>query len=80
MTTIELKNNFHQLIDHIDDAAILSKFYTILERASETHTGKLWNRLSDADQQELLQIDSDTDADDHLIPQSVIQEKHKKWL
>lgn len=76
MTTIELKTNFHQLIDQIDDDTILSKFYMILERASQNHLGQLWNRLSDIDQQELLQIDLDTDDETNSIPHSEIQKRY----
>ena len=61
MNTVEIKNNFHKLIDRIDNNNILSKFYSILEQASTVKDGQLWNRLSEEEKQELLRIDNETD-------------------
>jgi len=80
MTTLELKNNFHQLIDKVEDDNILTRFYTMLEQVLENKEGKLWSRLSAAEQQEILQIDNETDNEENLIPLAKIQEKHKRWL
>ncbi|MCD4774385.1 MAG: hypothetical protein K8R41_13485 [Bacteroidales bacterium] len=80
MSTVEIKNNFHKLIDNFNNDSILSKFYSILERISETKEGQLWDRLTDEEKHELSLIDNETDDDDNLIPHSKIQEKHKKWL
>jgi hypothetical protein len=80
MSNIEIKNSFHKLIDNIDNELILSKFYNIMEKASESEEGQLWERLSDEEKKELLLIDSEIDNEDNLIPHSKIQEKHKKWL
>ena len=80
MNTIEIKNNFHKLIDRIDNDIILSRFYEILEKASAVKDGSLWDRLTSEEKQELLQIDSETDSEDDLIPLQTIKDKHKKWL
>ena len=80
MNTIDLKNNFHRLIDKIDNDRILTKFYSLLQRASTNSEGQLWERLSEDEKQELLQIDSEIESEDNLIPHSEIREKHKKWL
>lgn len=80
MNTVEIKNNFHKLIDRIDNNNILSKFYSILEQASTVKDGQLWNKLTEEEKQELLRIDNETDNNENLIPHSAIQAKHKKWL
>lgn len=80
MNTVEIKNNFHKLIDRIDDDIVLSRFYEILEKASSVKEGSLWDRLTIEEKQELLQIDLETDTDDNLIPLQSIKDKHKKWL
>jgi hypothetical protein len=80
MNTIEIKNNFHRLIDQIDNDSILSRFYDILEKVSSSKAGSLWSSLSDKEQQELLNIDIDTDNEDNLISHATIKSKHKKWL
>ena len=68
------------MIDRIDDDALLSRFYQILERASLVKEGNLWDGLTKEEQEELLRIDEETDNDHKLIPLSAIKAKHKKWL
>lgn len=80
MNTIELKNNFHQLIDSINNDKILSKFYAVMARMSERTDEKLWGRLSPEEQEELIRADIESNDPANLIPHSEIQEKHKKWL
>ena len=80
MNTIEIRNNFHKLIDRIDNNNILSKFYSILEQASTVKDGQLWSKLTEEEKQELLLIDNETDNDQNIISGSTIQAKHKKWL
>lgn len=80
MSTVEMKNDFHKLIDRIDNDKVLMRFYDILKKASTIKDGNLWDRLSSQEKQELLQIDSDTDSEDNLIPIQTIKDKHKKWL
>jgi hypothetical protein len=80
MTTIELKSNFHKLIDNINNDNILSKFYDILSRVKESKEGSLWNRLSPDEQEELIIIEKESHNPDNLIPHSEMIKKHKKWL
>jgi hypothetical protein len=60
MNTIELKNNFHQLIDSINNDNLLSKFYAIMAKMKERTDGKLWARLSIEKQEELIRADIDS--------------------
>jgi len=39
MTKIELKSNFHNLIDTINDESILKKFYELMSRAKDNKEG-----------------------------------------
>jgi uncharacterized protein with von Willebrand factor type A (vWA) domain len=80
MTTIELKSNFHNLIDNINDENILSKFYDLLSRAKETKEGLLWNRLSQKEKDELMLIEKESLNSENLISKIDMQQKHKKWL
>ena len=80
MTTIELKSNFHHLIDTINDAGILSKFYDLLSNVKDSKDGLLWNRLSMEEQNELMQIEKDSHQLSNLISNAEMINKHKKWL
>ncbi len=80
MNTVEIKNSFHKLIDEIDNEIILSKFYNLLERASLSEEGSLWEKLSSDEKEELLKIDEESKSNDNLISFQSIKDKHKKWL
>ena len=80
MKAIEIKTNFHHLIDQIDNEKLLIKLYRIMEQASSITDGELWNRLSEAEQTELLKIEGEVQSDQDLIPNEQMQSKHKRWL
>jgi hypothetical protein len=80
MNALEIKTNFHQLIDQINNEKLLIKLYRIMEQASSTVDGQLWSRLTEEEQIELLKIESEVHSDNNLIPNEQMQTKHKKWL
>lgn len=80
MNTIELKNNFHHLIDTIENDALLSKFYTMMRNAKENQEGKLWKKLSEEERNELMLSFEESEDEANLIPDSEIQKKYEKWL
>ncbi|MCX6257783.1 MAG: hypothetical protein NTW49_07815 [Bacteroidia bacterium] len=80
MTTMELKNNFHRLIDNINNDNVLTKFYDILSRAKDSNEGSLWSGLSIEEQNELILIEKESQNPQNLISNSDMIKKHKKWL
>lgn len=80
MTTVELKSNFHQLIDKINNEAMLVKFYEIMSTANVSHDGSLWKNLSIDEQQELIETEKESRIIENLIDHSVMKSKYKKWL
>ena len=80
MNTIQLKTNFHKLIDAFNNESILLKFYDLLLLAKESKDNKLWSRLTIEEQEELKLIEKQSYNPENLIPHSEISKKHKKWL
>jgi hypothetical protein len=80
MTTLELKSNFHKLIDTFGNESVLSKFYELLLKAKDSDDNLLWSRLSFEEQEELKLIEKQSHYSENLIPHSEVSEKHKKWL
>jgi len=80
MKAIGIKNNFHTLIDSINNEMILSKFYALMKKAMESKQGQLWNTLSAQEQEELLQADLESMDDRQLISGEEMKKKHIKWL
>lgn len=80
MTTVELKSNFHQLIDKINNESMLIKFYEIMSTANVSHDGSLLKNLSTDEQQELIEIEKESHIIENLIDHSAMKSKYKKWL
>ena len=80
MEAAQLKSNFHQLIDSIDNERILSKFFGLMSKMKDSKDGKLWSRLSKEEQEELVLSDIESEDPGNLIEHAIIQKKHNKWL
>jgi len=80
MNALEIRTNFHQLIDQINNEQLLLKLYHIMEQASITADGQLWSRLTEDEQKELLKIEGEVQSDRNLISNLQMQNKHQKWL
>lgn len=75
-----LKQKFHQLIDNVQDTESLLKFYEMMELQLSSANGKLWDDLSKDEQQELVQIDQQSEDDTLLIMHESQVQKFGKWL
>lgn len=80
MNTIELKKNFHSLIDSIENENLLMSFYDIIKSKSKTKDGQLWGRLGKKEQEELLIAFEESEDPNNLIDGDVVRKKHGKWL
>ena len=80
MTTIELKNNFHHLIDSIENENLLQKFYELMLLKRSTSAGKLWGKLSKEEINELLSANEECENPEYLISHDDVRQKYSKWL
>ena len=80
MTTVELKNNFHHLIDSIENENLLQKFYELMLRKRLTRDGMLWKKLSKDEIEELLSANEECEESENLIPHDEMKKKHAEWL
>ncbi len=80
MTTVELKNNFHRLIDSIDNESLLMKFYDLLLRKKDLRDGKLFSYLTKEEQEELFLAEEESENSYNVVSNEEQKKKHKKWL
>lgn len=80
MSSIELKTNFHKLIDTFNNESILYKFYELLLKIKNSGNNQLWSRLTREEQEELILIEKQCHDNENLIRHSEVMKKHKKWL
>ncbi len=80
MTSIQLKSNFHKLIEDISNQKLLEKFYEIMTIANSTNEGKFWDSLSEEQKAEIIEIDIETNDETNLIDEEEIKKKYAKWF
>ena len=80
MNTLELKKEFHSLIDSIDNKSLLSNFYDLLKRRITAKEGDLWNGLTKKEQEELNLALEGSEKNENLISHKEMRKKHEKWL
>ncbi|MBT3385581.1 MAG: hypothetical protein HN778_14720 [Prolixibacteraceae bacterium] len=80
MKAIELKNSFHDLIDSIDNEALLLNFYHLIKNRYSAKEGELWELLTYKEQEELLFLAEEADLGKNSISHDKMKTKHKKWL
>lgn len=76
VTTIELKQNFHQLIDSINNLDLLQQFYELMLRKKSLKDGKLWATLSEEEKDELLIANEESENPDNLIPNEEFKKQY----
>ncbi len=77
MSINELKNNFHSLIDEVNDIELLKNYY---EGLSISLKNRLHNELSEEGKQEILQAYEESEIESNLIDNDVVKDKINKWL
>lgn len=80
MNSLQLRSNFHALIDNFQNENVLSKFYEILSKSNESKDGELWSRLTVSEQEELINISKSAEDQNNLISNEEMKQKYKKWL
>jgi hypothetical protein len=56
------------------------KFFVLMSRTKDSVDGQLLSWLSKEEKEELLLSDIESKNPENLIPHSIIQKKHQKWL
>jgi hypothetical protein len=77
---VNIKNEFHILIDRFNDDYYLSKFYQLMSGFEEQKDSLLWKNLSNSEKEELMQSLSEAEDINQLVAHEDVLEKYKKWL
>ena len=80
MSLANLKTDFHQLIDKIENEELLSSFYQLLVQRSQIKNGQLWESLTDEEKNELLLADEESKNSNNWLSDEEVRQKHQQWL
>ncbi|GAC1307786.1 MAG: hypothetical protein NVSMB24_20350 [Mucilaginibacter sp.] len=77
---MKIKDEFHHLIDSIEDEGLLKSYYQLIQKINHEHNGHLWNDLSEREKQELLVAYEESFNRDNLLSHEQVKLQHEKWL
>lgn len=77
---MKTKEEFHKLIDKIEDEEVLKGYFELILRLNNNQTGELWNGLSAKEKEELLLSYTESFDPNNLISHNEVKKQHTKWL
>ncbi|GAA3967482.1 hypothetical protein [Mucilaginibacter dorajii] len=77
---MNIKEDFHHLIETIDDEQLLKGNYQLIQQLNNNQTGNLWKNLSETEKQELLLAYDESFEEKNLVSHEQMKQQHDKWL
>lgn len=77
---MKTRDDFHKLIDRIEDEEVLKAYFKLIEKLSLNQTGVLWNELSAQEKEELLMAYRESLDANNLVSHDEVKKQHSKWL
>ena len=74
------KDDFHNLIEKIEDEEVLKGYFKLIQRLNNNQTGELWDSLSPEEKDELLLSYDESFDPNNLISHEEVKKQHDKWL
>lgn len=74
------KDDFHRLIDTIENEEVLKGYYKLVQRLAVQESGELWNSLTTEEQEELMVSYKESFAPENQIAHEDVKKQHVKWL
>lgn len=75
-----VKEKFHELIDKIEDENALESYLNLILKLNTHESGKLYNKLSPSQKEELDISYEESFIDSNLISHKEVKSQFSKWL
>jgi hypothetical protein len=77
---MKIKDDFHHLIDTIEDEQLLKSYYQLIQTMNNNSDGVLWNALNEEEKKELLIAYDESFDEKNLLSHEQVKLQHEKWL
>ena len=77
---MNIKEDFHHLIDTIEDEQLLTTYYHLVQQLTIGETGKIWNNLTDDQRKSIEESYEESFDEKNLISHEEVKKRHEKWL
>jgi len=78
--SMKTKEDFHNLIEKIEDEEILKGYFKLIQRLNNNQSGDLWDGLSLEEREELLLSYDESFDPKNLLSHEDVKKQHEKWL
>ena len=80
MTLTEIKSNLHNLIDELENPALLNEFYNEIKYIVDSSKHSIWDTLTEAEKKDVLLSYEESEIEENLIDNDEVMKKYRKWL
>jgi hypothetical protein len=77
---MKIKDDFHHLIDTIEDEQLLKGYYQLIQTMNNDSAGTLWNGLNEEEKKELLRAYDESFDEENLLGHEQVKLQQGKWL
>jgi len=74
------RQEFHDYIDSIPDEHLVKKYLELIKSLDRKMSGKLWQELNAAEQEEVLKAYTDSFDEGQLVANEEVKSYFRKWL
>jgi hypothetical protein len=76
---MKIKDDFHHLIDSIEDEQLLQRYYQLIQTINDDQNGHLWNSLNEDEKRELMIAYKESFDSNNLLSHEQVKVQHEKW-
>lgn len=76
----QIKHELHQLIDRLDDEAVLTRYLGAIASEVDKPVADFWDDLTPAQQADVLDAHAESDDDTNLLPNEAVKQRYTQWL
>jgi hypothetical protein len=77
---MKIKDDFHHLIETIDDEQLLKSYFQLIQTMNSNLDGSLWSLLNEDQKNELLIAYDESFDEQNLLSHEQVKSQHEKWL
>jgi hypothetical protein len=74
---MKIKDDFHHLIDSIEDEELLKAYYLLIQKINDDQNGHLWNGLNEDEKKELLIAYEESFDSNNLLSREQVKQRHE---
>lgn len=77
---MKIKDDFHHLIDSIENEELLKHYYNLIQGTGEGQNGRLWSNLTEEEKDELLIAHDESFNKKNLLSHEEVKSQYTRWL